>query len=68
MNAKPKLKASVKTDIKRSRGRPVKYTMPEPIPDTPENVARAVLQSPRTPPGGWKYLDATQKDESGDGS
>ena len=51
-----------------ARGRPVKNTMPDPIPDTPENIARAVLQSPRTPPGGWKYLDATQKDESGDGS
>ncbi len=50
------------------RGRPVKNTMPEPIPDTPENIARAVLRSPKTPPGGWKYLDAAQKGESGDGS
>ena len=41
---------------KRGRGRPVTRTMPEPIPDTPENIARAVLKSPRTPHGGWKYL------------
>ena len=38
------------------RGRPVKNTMPEPIPDTPENIARAVLRSPKTPPGGWKGI------------
>ena len=25
------------------RGRPIKNTMPEPIPDTPQNIARAVL-------------------------
>ena len=49
------------TAVERARGRPVKNTMPEPIPDTPENIARAVLQSPRTPPGGWKYLKAAQK-------
>ena len=67
MDAKPKLKASVKTDIKRSRGRPVKHTMPEPIPDTPENIARAVLGSPRKPPGGWKYLDTARKGEPKDG-
>ena len=50
------------------RGRPVTNTMPEPIPDTPENIARAVLQSPSTPPGGWNYLKAAQKGESEDGS
>ena len=26
------------------RGRPVKNTMPEPIPDTPENIARGTEQ------------------------
>ena len=31
---------------KRKPGRPVSKTMPPPIPDTPENVARAVLLSP----------------------
>ena len=52
----------------KPRGRPVKSTMPEQIPDTPENIARAVLRSPRTPPGGWKYLATARKGESGDGS
>ena len=43
------------------RGRPLKNTMPEPIPDTPENIARAVLSSPKTPQGGWKYLETARK-------
>ena len=30
--------------------------MPPPIPDTPENIVRAVLNSPTRPPGGWQYL------------
>ena len=40
----------------RKRGRPVVQKMPELIPDTPENIARAVLASPKTPKDGWKYL------------
>ena len=59
---------NLKPPAKRPRGRPVKNTMPELIPDAPENIARAVLRSPRTPTGGWKYLKAAQKGESGDGS
>ena len=43
---------------KRKRGRPVVLKMPELIPDTPENIARAVLASPKTPKGGWKYQKA----------
>ena len=38
------------------RGRPVVYKMPPLIPDTPANIAQAVLGSPPTPPGGWRYL------------
>ena len=38
----------------KPRGRPVKNTMPEPIPDTPENVARAIMQGP--PKKKWDYL------------
>ena len=41
---------------KKPRGRPVTHIMPPPIPDTPENIARAVLNSPTRPPGGWQYL------------
>ena len=39
---------------KKPRGRPVKNVMPEPIPDTPENVARACMQRP--PMKDWPYL------------
>ena len=41
---------------KRKRGRPVVLKMPELIPDTPENIARAVITSPPVPKGGWKYM------------
>ena len=33
--------------------------MPEPIPDTQENVARAIMQGP--PKKGWRYLKAGPK-------
>ena len=39
---------------KRPRGRPVEKPMPEPIPDTPENIARACMQGP--PKKEWRYL------------
>ena len=45
---------------KRPRGRPVENEMPEPIPDTPENVARACMQGP--PKEDWEYL---KKDKRG---
>ena len=41
----------------RKRGRPPK-PMPEPIPDTPENVALALMTSPPRQPGEWDYLQA----------
>ena len=40
--------------LKRSRGRPPVLTMPDAIPDTPENIARAILTSP--PKKDWDYL------------
>lgn len=39
---------------KRPRGRPVENHLPEPIPDTPENIARAIMQGP--PKEDWDYL------------
>lgn len=39
---------------KRGRGRPATYIMPEPIPDTPENIARACMMGP--PKTDWDYL------------
>ena len=41
---------------KRGRGRPVEKEMPEPIPDTPENVARALLSTPPKEDGDWDYM------------
>ena len=38
----------------RKRGRPTKRTMREPIPDTPENIARAIVTSP--PEDEWRHL------------
>ena len=39
---------------KRPVGRPPKYRMPEPIPDSPDNVG-SILMS--TPPPEWTYED-----------
>jgi len=41
---------------KRRRGRPAKRTMPDPIPDTPENIMRAVLNTPPKRDDEWRYL------------
>ena len=38
---------------KRGRGRPRTYVMPEPIPDTPENIAKAILARP--PKKQWDF-------------
>ena len=46
------------------RGRPVEKPMPEPIPDTPENIARALLTTPPKSEKDWDYL----KDRSLSGS
>ena len=40
----------------RKRGRPVEKPIPAPIPDTPENVARALLTTPPKDEGDWDYL------------
>jgi len=46
-------KSAPKTTIKPQTGRPPK-PMPEPIPDTPKNVARAIMHGP--PKKEWDYL------------
>ena len=40
--------------LRRGRGRPPTLIIPEPILDTPENIARAVLTAP--PKKDWDYL------------
>ena len=42
------------SEPKRPRGRPPVRIMPEPIPDTPENVVRAICQGP--PKRDWEFL------------
>ena len=41
---------------KKPLGRPVKLTMPEPIADTPENVAKAILNTPPKKRDEWEYM------------
>lgn len=45
---------------KRRRGRPVELKMPQPIPDTAENIARAMLNTPPKKEDEWDYLKQTK--------
>ena len=40
----------------KPRGRPVEYPMPEPIPDTPENIMKALLNTPRRKREEWRFV------------
>ena len=46
---------------KRQRGRPVEKPLPDPIPDTPENIMRAILNTPPKKDEDWDYLKETGK-------
>ncbi len=46
----------MKSAKKRPRGRPVEKTLPAPIPDTPENVAKALVRAKPKNRDEWKYL------------
>ena len=48
---------------KRGPGRPA-LPMPDPIPDTPENVAKAILSTPPKDPKTWKFLKLKGKKSS----
>ena len=41
---------------RKGPGRPVEKEMPEPIPDTPENVMRALLRGKPRAKDDWDYL------------
>lgn len=41
---------------KPKRGRPVEYPLPEPIPDSPENIARALLATPPKKQKEWRHI------------
>ena len=48
------------TNPKRAPGRPA-LPLPDPIPDTPENVAKAILTTPPKDPKAWKFLKLKKK-------
>ena len=53
--------AETSNPTKRRRGSPVKYEMPPPIPDTAENVLKAIFAGP--PAKEWDYLKGTDRDK-----
>lgn len=53
---------TVNEPTKRFRGRPADHTLPVPIPDTPENIARAILTTPPKPDNEWRYLNEADDD------
>ena len=48
---------------KRTRGRPIEKPLPETIPDTPENVARALVNTPPKDEGDWDYLKDRERED-----
>ena len=40
----------------QKRGRPEEKEWPEPIPDSPENIARALMAGPSKADEDWRYL------------
>ncbi len=40
----------------RPRGRPRTHSMPDPIPDSPQNVARILMTTPPPKDSEWQYL------------
>ena len=48
----------------KPRGRPVKYPLPDPIPDTPENIAKAILATPPKKRQEWQH-DQKREAKSG---
>ena len=59
MQAVQQLGENMTEPKKRKRGRPVEKPMPDTIPDTPENIARACMQGP--PKEEWDYLKQSKK-------
>ncbi len=46
---------------KKRRGRPVTYPIPEPIPDTPENIMKAILATPPKGRDEWKFMQERKR-------
>ena len=50
---------------KRKRGRPRTHPLPDPIPDTPENVARILMNTKPKSESEWQYLKNVPGSDSG---
>ncbi|MCQ3808304.1 MAG: hypothetical protein OXB92_12670 [Acidimicrobiaceae bacterium] len=40
----------------KQRGARAKHSIPEPIPDTPENIMRTIVNTPPKTDDEWRYL------------
>ena len=49
----------------RGRGHPVEKPMPAPSPDSPENVAHALVATPPKDGGDWDYLKGREIEVEG---
>ena len=49
---------------KQPRGRPVEHKLPEPIPDTPENIMKAFLKTPPKKREEWKFVQERDKKQA----
>ena len=49
------------TEHKKPRGRPVEHKLPDPIPDTPENIMKAFLKTPPRKREEWKFVQEREK-------
>ena len=56
LSCQPRAKKTATEKKPRRRGRPIEKPMAELIPDTPENIARAVVNTKPKKTGHWKYL------------
>ena len=50
---------------KPKRGHPTRRPMPEPIPDPPEYIIRAMIATPPKRPDEWRYLQGDADDPGG---
>ena len=59
--SKRKKRIGRNTRSKKARGRPPVNEWPEQIPDTPENVAWAILTTPPKKDDEWEYMKRQKK-------
>ncbi len=50
-------------DAADTKSEPDELQMPEPIPDTPENIMKAILATPPRRPEDWKFVEESEEGE-----